>query len=185
MAVPDGVSLVGYVDDTAAIIEAPDLNTARIKTEIMMCRVARWMEEHGLRLALAKTEIVILSGRRIEMIVPIRIGDQIMETKPSAVYLGVTIDMKLTFAEHIRKATEKASIRVGQLGKIMTNMCGPRPQVRRILMSTVHSILLYGAEVSADAMRIQKYRHGMEAVQRRGHLVSLVRAEPSRDLQSW
>ena len=37
-------------------------------------------------------------------------------------------------------------------------------------MSTVHSILLYGAEVWADAMRIQKYRHGMEAVQRRGAL---------------
>ena len=37
-------------------------------------------------------------------------------------------------------------------------------------MSTVHSILLYGAEVWADAMRIQKYRHGMEVVQRRGAL---------------
>ena len=67
IAVPDGVTLVGYVDDTAAIIVAPDLNTARIKTEIMMRRVARWMEEHGLQLALAKTEIVILSGRRIEL----------------------------------------------------------------------------------------------------------------------
>ena len=62
MAVPDGVTLVGYVDDKAAIIVAPDLNTAQIKTEIMMLRVARWMEEHGLQLALAKTEIVLLSG---------------------------------------------------------------------------------------------------------------------------
>ena len=75
MALPDGVTLVVYVDDTAAIIVAPDLNTARIKTEIRM-------EEHGLQPALAKMEIVILSGRRIETIVPIRIGDQIIETKP-------------------------------------------------------------------------------------------------------
>ena len=74
MAVPDGVTLVGYVDDTAAIIVAPNLNTARIKTEIMMRRVARWMED-GLQLALAKPEIVILSGTRIETIVPIRISD--------------------------------------------------------------------------------------------------------------
>ena len=147
MAVPDGVTLVGYVDDTAAIIVAPDLNSARIKTEIMMRRVAHWMEEHGLQLALAKTEIVILSGRRIETIVPIRTGDQIIETKLSAVYLVVTIDTKLTFAEHIRKATEKASIRVSQLSKIMANMPGPRPQVRRLLMSNVHSIVLYRAEV--------------------------------------
>ena len=78
----------------------------------MLRMVVRWMDEKGLQLALAKTEIVILSGRRIETIVPIRIGDQIIETKPSAVYLGVSIDTKLTFAEHILKATEKASIRV-------------------------------------------------------------------------
>ena len=31
MAVPDGLTLLGYVDHTAAIIIAPDLNTARIK----------------------------------------------------------------------------------------------------------------------------------------------------------
>ena len=99
-----------------------------------MRRVARWMEEHGLQLALAKKEIVILYGRRIETIVPIRIDDQIIETKPSAVYLGVKIDTKLTFAKHIRKATEKVSIRVGQLSKIMVNMRGFRPQVRRLLM---------------------------------------------------
>ena len=162
MAVSDGVTFVGYVDDTAAIIVAPDLNTSRIKTEIM-----------------------VLSGRRIETIVTIRIGDQIIETKPSAMYLGDTIDTKLAFAEHIRKATEKASIQVGQLRKIMANMRGPRPQVRRLLMSTVHSILLYGAEVWADVMRIQKYRHGMNAVQRKEHLESLVRIKPSRDLHSW
>ena len=52
----------------------------------------------------------------------------------------------------------------------MANMRGPRPQVKRLLMSTVQSILLYGAEVWAVAMRIKKYRHGMEAVQRRGAL---------------
>ena len=53
MALPEGITLVGYIDDTAAIIEAPDLNTAQAKTEIMMRRVARWMREHGLQLALA------------------------------------------------------------------------------------------------------------------------------------
>ena len=78
-----------------------------IKMEIMMRRVTHWMWKHGLQLALVKTEIVILSGRLIKMIVPIRIGDQVIETKPSAIYLEVTIDKKLSFAEHPRKVTEK------------------------------------------------------------------------------
>ena len=92
MALPEDIILMGYVDDTDVIMVAPNLKTAQAKTEIMRRRVARRMGEHGLQLALAKTEIVILSGRRIETIVPIRIGDQVIETQPSAVYLGVTID---------------------------------------------------------------------------------------------
>ena len=107
-----------------------------------MRRVAQWMGELRLQLALAKTEIVILSGRRIKTIVPIRIGDQFFETKLSAVYLGVTIDTKLKFAKHIQKATKKASIRVGQLSLLMANTRGSRQQSRRILMSTIHSTLL-------------------------------------------
>ena len=49
------------------------------------------------------------------MILPIRIGDQVIETKPPTVYLGITIDTKLTFAEYLPKATEKVSIPVDQL----------------------------------------------------------------------
>ena len=37
-------------------------------------------------------------------------------------------------------------------------------------MSTIHLILLDGVEVWVDAMRVQKYRHGIEVVQRRGAL---------------
>ena len=44
---------------------APNLNTTQMKTEIMMRRVARWMGQ-----------------------MPIRIGDQVIETQPFAVYLG-------------------------------------------------------------------------------------------------
>ena len=117
---------------------APDLNTTQIKAEIMMRRVARWMGEHGLQLALAKTETVIISGRRIETIVPIRFGDQVIETKPSAMYFGVTIGTKLTFAEHLRKVTEKTSIRVGQLSQLMANTSGSRPQARWLLMMAMH-----------------------------------------------
>ena len=52
MALPEGITLVDYVDDTAAIIVAPDLDTAQIPlTETMMLSVARWMVEHGLQLA--------------------------------------------------------------------------------------------------------------------------------------
>ena len=41
MELSEGITLVGYVDDTVAIIVAPDSKTVKIKTEIMMRRVVR------------------------------------------------------------------------------------------------------------------------------------------------
>ena len=42
--------------------------------------------------------------------------------------------------------------------------------MRRLLMMVTYSILLYGAEIWADATRIEKYRKKIAAVQRRGAL---------------
>ncbi|XP_031784078.1 uncharacterized protein LOC116417085 [Nasonia vitripennis] len=49
----------------------------------------------------------------------------------------------------------------------MANVRGPRPIVRRLLMATTNSILLYGAEVWADVMTMNKYRKKIMEVQRR------------------
>ena len=47
---------------------------------------------------------------------------------------------------------------------------GSRPCVRRLLLRTAETIMLYGAEIWADAMRYEKYRKRLSAVQRRGAL---------------
>ena len=60
-----------------------------------------------------------------------------IETIFSAVYLRVTIDTKLTFAKNPRKATEKSSIWVGQLSRLMANTRGLRPKARQLLMTTI------------------------------------------------
>nr|CAH7755101.1 unnamed protein product [Callosobruchus chinensis] len=48
----------------------------------------------------------------------------------------------------------------------MPNIAGPKPSKRRTLMSVVHSIMLYGAEIWADALIVQKYRNCLSSVQR-------------------
>ena len=48
----------------------------------------------------------------------------------------------------------------------MANIGGLRPSKRHVLMIAAQSILLYGAEIWADALSVQKYRKRMVAVQR-------------------
>ena len=49
----------------------------------------------------------------------------------------------------------------------MENTKGPRPSVHRLFISANDSILLYGAEIWADATRIDKYRKEIAVVQKR------------------
>lgn len=168
MEMPKDTSLVGYADDIAATITARNMEEAQMKLNQVMRRVCRWMEEHGLALALQKTEIVILTTKRIETSIQLKVGSEIIETQKAVKHLGIHIDTKLTFWEHIRKAAEKASTTTTGLSRLMANIGGPRPSKRRLLMSVTTSILLYGAEIWADALRMDKYRRRMAGVQRIG-----------------
>ena len=85
-------------------------------------------------------------------------------------HLGIMLGTKLTYWEQIRRVTEKADAATKNLSRLMANVDGPKPSKRRVLISVVHSILLYGAEIWADALNIEKYRKRMASVQRKGAL---------------
>ena len=128
------------------------------------------MTEHGLSLALAKTEVVLLTRKEIPTILPMYVGSELVTTRPTAKYLGVTLDSKLCFWPHIREVTAEAGARIAALSSLMLNVGGPWTSKRRPLMAITNSILLYGAEIWADAMEVNKYRKRMVVVQRRGAL---------------
>lgn len=170
MAMPDGTFLVGYADDVAAVITARSIELAQLRLNQVMRRVSGWMDDHRLQLALEKTEIVILTRRRIPTCVPFAVGTSEVASTRSAKYLGVTIDSGMTFAAHIRRVSEKAAQNTKMLSRLMANVGGPRPARRRLLMLTTQSILLYGAEIWADALLVKKFRSCMASIQRRGAL---------------
>ena len=95
-----------------------------------------------------------------------RIVGVTIEIKKAVKYLGLWLDNKLSFYDHIRQASEKASKVAATLNWLMANVGGPKPSRRKLLMSVVHSILLYGAEVWAEALEVEFHQTKQEAVQR-------------------
>lgn len=59
---------------------------------------------------------------------------------------------------------------VAMLSRLMPNIPGPRSSKRRAMMSVAHSIMLYGAEVWASALRVDTHRRKLASVQRRAAL---------------
>jgi hypothetical protein len=167
---PDETHLVGYADDVAVLIAARDTKQAQLKLNQAMRTINGWMDEHGLALALSKTEITVLTKKRIQTSLPMWVGNEVIETKPQVKYLGIYIDSKLSFFEQIRQTADKAAKGVTALSRLMANTSGPRASKRRLLMAAVQSVLLYGAEVWADSMHKQMYRKRLLQVQRRSAL---------------
>lgn len=170
LEMPPGTFLVAYADDVAAVIveRTPDL--AQYKLNQVMRRTDPWMTDHGLQMATTKTEILMLTRKRIETIFKMWVGDIQIEAGSKTKYLGITLDTKLTFWPHIQLTSHKAAERTKSLSRLMANTNGPRPCKRKLLMATTHSILLYGAEIWADSLKTKKYCHAMTAVQRLGAL---------------
>ena len=140
--------LVGYADDIAGIVIADSTEDARRKISHLVRRISAWLDSHGLKLAASKTEMVVLTRQRwFDKPFAINIGEALVEARRSVRYLGLQLDEKLTFGEHIQRTADKANSAAAKLSRIMKNVGGPRYAKRRILMSTVNSIILYGAEI--------------------------------------
>ena len=76
MEIPEGTFLVGYADDIAVVIEARDVDLARLLFNRVMLQVFSWLEDRGLELATNKTEIVLLTKRHINTMCPFQVGDR-------------------------------------------------------------------------------------------------------------
>ena len=84
----------------------------------------------------------ILKRKAFPTILPMYVGSELVTTRPTAKYLGVTLDAKLCFCPHIREVTAKAEARIAALSRLMRNV-----SKRRLLMAITTSILLWGAEI--------------------------------------
>lgn len=168
IVLPEWAKLIGFADDLAAMILARDTEQAQQRVAHVTYLVNNWLIDHGLSLATNKTEVVVLTRQRhYEDTVRFDIiGEPIVAAK-AVRYLGEHVDQKLTHWPQIQKAADKASTTVANLSRLMPSIRGPRASKRRVLMSVAHSILLYGAEIWADALDVKKYRMRIASVQRR------------------
>lgn len=150
---PPECYLVGYADDVAAVIAGKTLEELSIKLNQVMIRCKQWLDVHGLKLATEKTELVIITEKRIPLNVDMQVLTQTIRTKDSIKYLGMMLDSRLNFTAHLRYSASKAAKITSSLSRLMANVGGPTESKRRLIMSTVESVLIYGAEFWADSAK--------------------------------
>lgn len=164
---PDGVVTVGYADDLAAVITAPDSWELNQKIKETLNQIQRWMENNNLKLALEKTEFLVLNGRRDRSHLTIDIGGITIKPSKFIKYLGCHIGENMRFGQHIDKTVKKTESKINSLSRIMPNMGGPNTQKRLLLYGVAQSMLAYTAEIWADWTNLAKYKNMLVKAQRK------------------
>lgn len=167
LELPQGISLVAYADDLAVVTVAKTALEIEEKTNHALSCIDNWMKNHGLELAPEKSEAVLLIGRKTCSPVHIHINGTQIQLSDSVKYLGVILDTRLSFKQHVDFVTKKAATRVETLQRILPRQGGASYMKRRLLNSVVESTILYAAPVWHQATEVKSYVKKMESVQRR------------------
>lgn len=157
LSLPERVKIIGFADDIALVIVAKTVDEAKTVTEGSVCVVRTWLASMGLTLAEQKTEAVLITSRKKTEYIRLHIGGCEINTKDSLKYLGVMIDNRLSFRQHLEYVRVKAVDTCNALCRVMPNTRGPKYLRRRILAGVVGSIILYAAPIWAESGTRNKY----------------------------
>jgi len=156
----DGVKPIAFADDLAVVAVAHDAGLIEQVVNPTLDDIAMWMTNNGLQLAPDIAECVVLTKKYSFRTPNLYIQGHQIPPKPAIRYLGVQLDTRLSFIEHTSNVAAAARKLAAALGRLMPNVGFPTQAKRQLLMSVVHSRLLYGAAIwSEQVLAFQKSRN--------------------------
>lgn len=166
LSLPGGAKIIGFADDIIVVKICDSAEEAESIVESSVEVIQRWLSDRKLQVAHQKTEVVVVSNSRKNVIVKPIVGDITITSKRELKYLGVMLDDRLNFTSHVDYICEKASKVQQTLARLMPNKFGARNGKRRLLANVTTSILRYGGETWSKALESESNRTKLNSVHR-------------------
>lgn len=105
-----------FADDTLLTIASKNIEDATQKLNQDLCSLSKWLEQNKLKLNVSKTKYMFIGKKTVNRTTPvIHINSEYIEIVNSFKYLGIIIDNKLNFHEHIQHIIKQIAKKIGVL----------------------------------------------------------------------
>ena len=112
-----------FADDTIVFNTGTDIDTLTASTNTELTKLNDWTLANKLTIHAGKTKLLVVSNRLTSNVsISIKIIDSVIAPTNCCKYLGVHLDNKMTFSNHIKHVNVKISRHTGILYKIRENI---------------------------------------------------------------
>jgi ribonuclease HI len=158
--VNDNLTIIGYADDGCLIIEGTNPEQMVSQMNKALNKACKWATEKGLKLSPEKT-IVMLSSKKTKTFKEpknkVKVYGKPVEFSNSATYLGVIIDKKLTWTEHLNHKIKQAKRLLFKIRSAIGKLWGPSPEAMLwAYKAMVRSVITYGAFAWGHSLNMYK-----------------------------
>lgn len=151
--VQENTRVLSYADDLAIYKSSPNLEDAMAEVEGSLVSVDKWLSHRGLKISVIKTQLCVFSKRRLGT-APVRLqfNEINIMNCTSVIFLGVYLDTRLNWKEHINITKNKAQRAISIMKAIAGFSWGAHPSsMLCIYTGLVRAILDWGSYFYEDA----------------------------------
>lgn len=176
-----------YADDLVILIQDQQIDIlGGLLTEALL-EVERWCLAEGLNVNPQKADLVIFTRKRkLGPLPEIYLAGKVLPYKGSTKYLGIILDTKLTWNEHIANRTKKATCALWACRRAFGCTWGLQPGILHWMYTAiVRPIITYGAIVWWPRSTKASTRTQLDRVQRLACLgiTGAMRTAPTRAIE--
>ncbi len=149
----DGVNCVGFADDVALIGTGIDIDTIRSNLQRKINDLVVWGKKNGLEFNAQKTEVMIFTNKKKWTCKRVKVDGNEIEFSDCAKYLGIKIDRKINWNEHIKAKIQNARKQLFMLRRVIGQTWGPQPKMLKWAYTTiVRPALSYGCHIWSNKL---------------------------------
>ncbi|CDO74892.1 hypothetical protein BN946_scf184461.g4 [Trametes cinnabarina] len=130
---------LGYIDDTAMVVSSKSIADNIRALSVLSPQLLHWSTRHVCRFDIAKFQLLHCTRYEPRYTpLPLTIGTHTVSPSDAALYLGVMVDRKLRWREHVELAVAKgtaATLAIGRLARPSFSL--PHQYVRQLFQAVV------------------------------------------------